>query len=208
MNNNLENWLPIKDYPDYAISDKGRIFSFKSGRYLNCSKRKNYKRVRLNNKFFSIYRLVFLTFNNLPLNHEYNIHHINEIKDDDRLENLQLIEHGEHLTLHKTGLKYSEETRKKISEIQKGRKLSEETKNKISESNKGKKRSLDFCKKMSIISKGEKNNSSKFTNSEVVELRKIINSGLYKLKDIAKVYKISINTIYDIKNERTWKHIL
>jgi len=74
----------------------------------------------------------------------------------------------------KRRFKYTEETRKKISQImmgnrngknslfQKGNKInvgkkrSEETKKKISEANKGKKRSKEFKKRMSEIHKGKK----------------------------------------------------
>ena len=45
---------------------------------------------------------------------------------------------SEHITLHKTGIKLSEEQRVKCANGMKGKKLSDETKRKISESNKGK----------------------------------------------------------------------
>lgn len=52
---------------------------------------------------------------------------------------------------------YSEETRKKISEVQKGRQLSEETRKKLSESLKGRTFSEEWCKKLSEANKGENN---------------------------------------------------
>ncbi len=52
------------------------------------------------------------------------------------------------------GRKHSEETRKKLSEANKGKKLSEETKKKLSEANKGKKLSEETKKKLSEVQKG------------------------------------------------------
>lgn len=44
------------------------------------------------------------------------VHHINKIRDDNRIENLQIMDHGEHTTLHCTGRKVSAETKRKIKE--------------------------------------------------------------------------------------------
>ncbi|WP_144558510.1 HNH endonuclease [Shouchella miscanthi] len=43
------------------------------------------------------------------------VHHLNEIKHDNRLTNLEVMNHTDHTVMHHTGLKRSEETRKKIS---------------------------------------------------------------------------------------------
>lgn len=50
---------------------------------------------------------------------------------------LIFLTHSEHISLHRKGKKFSEETKRKISEVWKGKKHSEETKCKMSEARKG-----------------------------------------------------------------------
>ena len=44
------------------------------------------------------------------------VHHKNHNRSDNRLENLEVMDHGAHTTMHHTGLKRSDETRRRISE--------------------------------------------------------------------------------------------
>lgn len=68
------------------------------------------------------------------------IHHKDENKLNNKLNNLEFKTHSEHLRLHRVGKKFhlSEEAKKKMSEAKKGIHLSLNTKNKLSIKFKGK----------------------------------------------------------------------
>jgi len=79
-----------------------------------------------------------------------------------------------------SGLKFSEESKKKISELHKGKKLSEETKKKMSESAKGREYSDEFKEKISKTlkgnvpwNKGKKNVYSEESKLKMSEARKL-----------------------------------
>lgn len=42
------------------------------------------------------------------------VHHKNHVKHDNRISNLEVLDHAEHTTLHHTGVKFSEERKEKI----------------------------------------------------------------------------------------------
>lgn len=90
-----EIWKPIKGFPQYMVSNLGNVISTKSGNRKVLSKRyhnNGYIQYILRNesggKSFKAHRLVAMAF--IP-NHENKpqINHINGIKDDNTVENLE-----------------------------------------------------------------------------------------------------------------------
>lgn len=106
----------MKDIPGYeglyAITRDGKVWSYLSNKWLATNKRsKGYVKVALhiNNKtkHHYIHRLVYITYvGEIPKGMEIN--HINEQRDDNRLENLQLCSHRENLMYGNRCKKHSE----------------------------------------------------------------------------------------------------
>ena len=106
-----EKWKTIEDFPNYEISTKGNVRTKKycdSRKHLRKSKILNkkinnvgYEYVILSNKeikhkTLTVHRLMAKTF----LNDYYNtleVNHINGIKTDNRLENLEMVTHSENM---------------------------------------------------------------------------------------------------------------
>jgi hypothetical protein len=98
----MEIWKPIKDYESlYQVSNLGRVRSLRnkikilsprinSGGYNFCGLYKNGIR-----KYFAVHRLVAYSFLN-EKNEKYAVNHINEIKTDNRVENLEWVSSREN----------------------------------------------------------------------------------------------------------------
>lgn len=97
----MEVFKDIKSNPDYQISNLGRVWSKKSNHYMKPQKDAcGYLRVQLymgNGKARTekVHRLVAIAFldnpDNLP-----EVNHINHIRDDNRVENLEWTTHKEN----------------------------------------------------------------------------------------------------------------
>jgi hypothetical protein len=88
-----EIWKTIKEYPNYKISNTGKILSVKKNKELKIQKDGNgYNFICLNNgnrkKKLKLSRLLAFHFIPNPLNLK-TVDHINRIRDDNRLENLR-----------------------------------------------------------------------------------------------------------------------
>ena len=147
-------------FTNYAVSKDGEVYSLKWKRLLKASddgdgyittvltkdKKQYYKRIN---------RLVLETYDPIENDHLYHAHHNNEIKTDNRLENLEWELIADHIREHKKGQVVSDETRRKMSEAQKGKVASEETRRKLSEAKKGRVHSEETRRKMSESQKGK-----------------------------------------------------
>lgn len=100
----METWKQIEGFENqYCVSDIGNVKSLKReilirGKYKGIIKEKilspsfrgkGYLSVKLGNKSYSIHRLVICTFKNVQYKNELHVNHINEIKTDNRLSNLE-----------------------------------------------------------------------------------------------------------------------
>jgi len=130
-------------FTNYLISENGDVINKKTNKKLkHQTNKKGYLMVglRKDKKTYtkSIHRLMMETYNPIENDHLYHAHHENEIRDDNRLENLEWELIADHMRDHKKGKVLTEETRRKMREAKLGKKRSEETKRKLSEARIGK----------------------------------------------------------------------
>ena len=140
------------------------------GYYQITSKKEgNYKKM--------LHRLIFEDYHGTEIPEDILIHHKDGNKLNNDIDNLIPMERGKHTTLHHTEVTPSEETRKKISEGNKGKIISDETKQKISEANKGRVCSEETKKKISEKHKGKK--LSEETKNKLRIVHRGQNNGMY-----------------------------
>ena len=131
----VEVWRPILGFELlYQASNFGRIKSLKYGKEKILKPRlgkRGYQMVQLykdgKGKNYRIHRLVYEAFND-KIPKGLVVNHLNEIKTDNRLENLEICTNKENIN-HGT-------CRARMSAAKKGKKLSEEHKRKLSASQK------------------------------------------------------------------------
>lgn len=188
-----EIWKTIEEYPDYQVSNYGRVKSLKFGKNKILKQSKNsddYFQICLykNGKYKSkkVHILVFEAFNYKLKNGEC-VHHIDENKENNKYDNFELMTKKKHSRIHNKGKILSESTKKLLSKPK-----SEESKNKMSESN-----------------------PRKLSDQKYIDIRIDIEKGNLKHREIAKKHGVSCaiisyiktgkrgNVVKDIKNENS-----
>jgi len=90
-----EQWLPIKDYPQYEVSNYGRVRNIKTNNLIKWDTTQKYPRIglRINKKniHYYVHRLVYMTFHDDYDFEGYVVDHIDNNVMNPKLDNLQKI---------------------------------------------------------------------------------------------------------------------
>ena len=181
-----EIWKDIKDFPNYQVSNYGRVRSVdhyqervsKYGkRYYNLYKGKilaikdirGYKNVGLTLKgkvwTKQIHRLVMTTFKPIPNMEDFQVNHIDGDKSNNKIDNLEWVTPLENIHhAYDTGLNKKREQR------------------------------------------GEENTQSKLTDEQVKQIKYELLERMSD-KDITKMFGVCRQSINNIRRGVTWKHI-
>jgi len=188
-----EIWKTIEEFPDYKVSNLGRIKSFKinktDGEILKLRKnnKNGYFYITLckKNKHENrkIHSLVYETFNNYKLKTSEHVHHIDENKKHNYLDNLCKMNKFKHNSLHS----------EKENNPMYGKIHSEKSKKLMRENH------FDVG--------GINNPRSKLTEENIFEIFNDLNEGLLNQKEIAKKFNVSQTQIYRIKTGKSWNCI-
>ena len=88
-------------FPNWLIDvEEGKIWSKLKNKYINSIGKKGYIVINiLNERQYHVHRIIWECVNG-EIPKGYDVHHINENKLDNRIINLELIEHGNHKSKH------------------------------------------------------------------------------------------------------------
>lgn len=93
----------FKNYQNYEVYDDGQIWSYLTKKFLKpATDTSGYQFVKLYNnegkkKTYKVHRVVYESVTGEPIPEGLQVNHINEIKTDNRFENLNLMTHKENI---------------------------------------------------------------------------------------------------------------
>ena len=153
----IEEWKKIKGYENYEISNLGRFKNSKGISY-GYTDAYGYRFTTLypGKKPKKIHTLIYEAFNNCEIIWPMTINHINESKDDNRLENLEILSTQDNTRYSRSGKKMSKEFCDNLSKKLKGRIFSKDHCKNMSESKKGTKATDKAKENMSKSQLGRK----------------------------------------------------
>ena len=92
----LKTWIPLSINNNYLINRDGEIANSKTLRLLHGGIRNGYVRVEINDKVYSVHRLVYETFVG-PIPDKMEIDHIDGNRQNNCVDNLRLVTHSENI---------------------------------------------------------------------------------------------------------------
>ena len=117
----------FKDFTKYEVYEDGRIWSYKTKRFLKPATTKNgYQRVALsdnegNIKTYLLHRVVWESVTGAKIPEGYEINHRNEIKTDNRFfENLELVSHKQNINYGTRNLRSAKSQSKRVGAFKDG----------------------------------------------------------------------------------------
>lgn len=99
---NIPEGLSLKEYPNYIITNEGKVYSKSHNRFMSTRNNGGYEYISLGNgikngkKDFSIHYLVGKLYIDNPNNYPM-LNHINFIKNDNRVENLEWVTYSDNM---------------------------------------------------------------------------------------------------------------